>query len=82
MWWVFLQKIRETKSHPRPMRGLARASIRAALRTCMVHSVSARAETGSAPVFLAAVRWVPLQQIRETKSHPRSMRGLAAVHHF
>ena len=30
---VLLLQIRETKSHPRPMRGLAWASIRALLRT-------------------------------------------------
>ncbi len=47
----------------------------------MVHSVSARTETGSAPVYLAAIQWVSLQPISETKSHPRLMRGLAEHQH-
>ncbi len=48
----------------------------------MLHSVSARAETGSSPVFIAAIQWVLMRLIRESKSHPRLMRGLAAAHHF
>jgi hypothetical protein len=63
-------------------RASAHSSERAALRTCMLHSVSARAEMESAPSFLAAIQWVLMRTIRESKSHPRSMRVLAAVHHF
>ncbi len=48
----------------------------------MLHIVSARAEMGGAPVFLAANQEILMRLIRETKSLPRSMRGLAAAHHF
>jgi hypothetical protein len=48
----------------------------------MLHCVSARAETGSSPVFLAAIQWVLMQPILESKSHPRSMSGLAVEHYF
>ncbi len=37
----------------------------------------ASAEMKSSLSFLAAVLWVLLQPIRETKSHPRQMCGLA-----
>jgi hypothetical protein len=39
----------------------------------MLHSKSARAETGRAPVFLAVIRLVFMLPIRETDSHPRLM---------
>jgi hypothetical protein len=82
-----VQSIRETKSHPRPLCGLAggpeQASehhhVRAALLTCMLHIVSASAETGSAPVSLAAIKWVSMLPIRETKSHPRKICALAGA---
>jgi hypothetical protein len=40
---------------------------------------SAQAEMESAPSFLAAIQWVLMQPIRETKSHSRLMRALAGA---
>ncbi len=50
-----------------------------ALPTCPVHSKRARSETGRSLMFLAAIRWILMLSIRDTKPHPRPMGGLAGT---
>ncbi len=80
---VLMRPIRETKSHSRLMRAWPGEHQRISADTLHSEHVrcraSALAEMESAQGFLAAIRWVSLRQIRETKSHPRPMRGLAGA---
>ncbi len=63
------------------MHALAWASIHSSLQTpctrCMYCAELAREEMESAQGFVAAILWVLLLPIHETKSHPRLMCGLA-----
>ena len=50
------------------------------LLTCMLHCNRMLAETGRATGFLAAIPQFSMRPIRETKSQPHPMRGLAMAH--